>query len=83
LPAGVKKQTEKAHQGATASFTYKVTKDGKTLQEKGFTSKYVAWPEKWLIGKSVSTNSCSDGQKNGDESGIDCGGSCPNACSTM
>ncbi len=82
LPAGEKKQIEKAHQGATAKFTYKVTKDGQTLQDKTFTSKYVPWPEKWLVGKGspAPTSTCSDGIKNGDEHGIDCGGSCPNAC---
>jgi len=33
-----------------------------------------------LYNKSVSMPSCSDGLKNGDETGIDCGGSCPNNC---
>jgi vancomycin resistance protein YoaR len=80
LPAGQKKQIEKAHQGASAKFNYKVTKDGKALQERTFVSKYVPWPEKWLIGKGTITSTCSDGQKNGDEGGIDCGGSCPTAC---
>ena len=32
-----------------------------------------------LIG---SSSSCSDGIQNGDETGIDCGGSCPTACDT-
>jgi len=27
-----------------------------------------------------NTPTCSDGKQNGDETGIDCGGSCPNAC---
>ena len=26
------------------------------------------------------SESCQDGVKNGDELGIDCGGSCPNVC---
>jgi len=52
LPAGEKKQIEHAHQGATAKFDYKVTSsDGKVLQEKTFISKYVPWPEKWLVEK--------------------------------
>jgi vancomycin resistance protein YoaR len=51
LAPGEKKLLEKAHQGATVNFRYKVTKDGQTLQEKTFESVYVPWQEKWLIGK--------------------------------
>jgi vancomycin resistance protein YoaR len=82
LPAGEKKQVEKAHEGASAKFNYKVTRDGTVLQEKTFLSKYVPWPEKWLVGKGTTnpTSSCADGAQNGDETGIDCGGSCPTAC---
>jgi len=31
---------------------------------------------------SSSASTCSDSIQNGDETGIDCGGSCPNACAT-
>ena len=41
---------QKSHQGASAKFHYKVTRDGKTLQETDFLSKYVALPEIWLVG---------------------------------
>jgi len=82
LAPGEKKLTEKAHQGASAKFNYKVTKGEVVLQEKTFVSKYVPWPEKWLVGKGVipPTPTCVDVAQNGDETGVDCGGSCPNAC---
>lgn len=40
---GETKQKEKAHNGAKASFHYKVTKDGQTTFEKTFVSSYVPW----------------------------------------
>lgn len=54
LPAGEKKLIERGHQGASAKFTYKVVRGTETLQEKIFVSKYVAWSEKWLVGKGAS-----------------------------
>lgn len=83
MAPGERKQIEKAHQGASAKFRYKVAKDGNVLQEKEFFSKYIPWPEKWLVGKGVpeTTANCQDSAQNGDEAGVDCGGSCPNACS--
>ncbi|HOX41671.1 MAG TPA: VanW family protein [bacterium] len=81
LPAGTEKRIEKAHQGATAQFTYKVTKGDQTLQERTFKSKYVPWQEKWLVGKgTLPAPTCTDGAQNGDEAGVDCGGSCSNQC---
>jgi vancomycin resistance protein YoaR len=50
LQSGERKQLEKAHQGASAKFHYKVLRDGGILQERDFVSKYVPWPEKWLVG---------------------------------
>jgi len=55
LPPGERTRIEKAHQGASAKFNYKVTRDGQVLQEKTFFSKYVPWPEKWLVGKQPAT----------------------------
>jgi vancomycin resistance protein YoaR len=55
LAPGERKQLEKAHQGASAKFHYKVSKEGKILQEKDFLSKYVAWPERWLVGITPET----------------------------
>jgi vancomycin resistance protein YoaR len=88
LGPGEKKQTGKAHQGATANFHYKVTDSaGTVLQDKTFTSVYKAIAEQWLIGKAapvvepVVVPACNDGVRNGDEAGVDCGGSCPNQCS--
>ncbi|MEI7792732.1 MAG: VanW family protein [Candidatus Berkelbacteria bacterium] len=83
LAPGVRKQIEKAHQGATATFSYKVVSaTGESLQDRSFKSVYVPWPEKWLVGKAVATptTTCSDSVQNGDETGVDCGGSCPTAC---
>lgn len=51
LPAAERQQVQKAHQGASAKFHYKAMKDGQILQETDFISKYVALPEKWLVGK--------------------------------
>ncbi|MFA7244339.1 MAG: VanW family protein [Patescibacteria group bacterium] len=50
LKVGEKKKIDSGHPGATASFHYKVTRDGAILQEKDFVSKYVPWQEKWLVG---------------------------------
>jgi len=50
LAPGETKQVEKAHQGAKASFHYKVTKDGSVLTEKTFYSVYVAWRAIFLVG---------------------------------
>ena len=50
LAPGEKKQIEKAHNGAKAFFKYKVTKDGQTIFEKTFNSKYVAWRAVYLVG---------------------------------
>ncbi len=33
-------------------------------------------------GSNIQPPTCSDGIQNGDEEGVDCGGSCPNPCST-
>lgn len=43
LPVGEEKQVEKAHPGSKAKFTYKVTKDGKIINEQEFKSEYVPW----------------------------------------
>ncbi len=55
LAPGERKQLEKAHQGCSAKFHYKISRDGATLQERDFFSKYVAWPERWLVGIEVAT----------------------------
>ena len=61
------------------SGSYTVSGDGNTLASGG------------TFGSSETTNfclgggsgpSCDDGIQNGDETGVDCGGSCPNACPT-
>lgn len=59
LPAGSKKCTERAHNGADAYFDYKVTyTNGETYEER-FSSHYVPWQEVCLIGveKLSSENS--------------------------
>ena len=35
---------------------------------------------RFILSKQGVAPSCTDGIKNGDETGVDCGGSCPNAC---
>lgn len=50
LPTGERQQVQKPHQGATAKFHYRVERNGEILQEKNFISKYIALPEKWLVG---------------------------------
>lgn len=53
LPPGERKLIEKSHPGASAKFNYKVTRGSDVLQQKTFVSKYVAWQERWLVGKSA------------------------------
>lgn len=53
LPAGERKLLERGHQGASAKFHYKVSRAGDILQETDFLSKFVSWPEKWLVGAST------------------------------
>lgn len=55
LPAGQTQQVQKAHQGASANFNYHVEKDGQVLQDKTFVSKYIALPEKWLVGQDQTS----------------------------
>ena len=50
LAAGERQLLEHGHQGASAKFHYKVSRDGQILQETDFLSKYAALPEKWLVG---------------------------------
>lgn len=50
LAPGETKQIEKAVPGASADFTYTVRRDGKVIFQKTFTSKYVAWKAKYLVG---------------------------------
>jgi len=44
------KQTEKAHEGATAVAYYTVMKDGKVLHKQTFKSVYKPWAAKFLVG---------------------------------
>lgn len=50
LAPGVKKCTERAHNGADAYFDYKVTYANGEIKEKGFSSHYIPWREVCLIG---------------------------------
>lgn len=49
LAPGEIKQIDHSHNGAKASFSYRVTKDGKTTEQK-FVSEYVPWAAKFLRG---------------------------------
>lgn len=62
LKPGQKKCTEKAHNGADASFFYSVTYPNGEVKSKTFNSHYVPWQEVCLIGVSKlspTTNSTS------------------------
>lgn len=50
LNVGEQKRIEKKAIGLTAKFNYEVKRGEKVLQSKTFVSKYVPWPEKWLVG---------------------------------
>jgi len=50
LPVGARELVSHSHQGASAKFHYKISKDGQILQETDFLSKYVALPEQWRVG---------------------------------
>ncbi len=50
LSPGVKKCTERAHNGADAYFDYKVTYTDGEIKEKRFASHYIPWREVCLIG---------------------------------
>ncbi|MDP2789662.1 MAG: VanW family protein [bacterium] len=52
LKPGQKKRLERAHNGGSTSFTYTVTKDGKTTPQT-FNSVYRAWQEVWLVGATA------------------------------
>ena len=52
LAPGEVKRIDRAHNGAKASFSYRVTKNGKTTEQK-FTSEYVPWAAKFLRGPAV------------------------------
>lgn len=57
LPVGLKKCTERAHNGADAYFDYKVTYADGTIKEKRFSSHYVPWQEICLVGVAKKTDS--------------------------
>lgn len=50
LPAGKKKCTERAHNGADAYFNYKVTYPDGAVKEEKFYSHYIPWQEVCLVG---------------------------------
>ncbi len=50
LAPGEVKQIDHAHQGAKASFTYTVSRDGKVINKQTFVSSYVPWAAKFLKG---------------------------------
>ncbi len=50
LPIGTVKQTEKAHEGATAVVTYTVMRNGQVINKQTFRSVYKPWAAKFLVG---------------------------------
>ncbi len=59
LPPGEKKRLERAHPGGSAIATYKVYYPDGEIKEQIFKSYYRPWPERWLIGKIISSTSTS------------------------
>lgn len=57
LKPGVKKCTEKAHNGADTYFDYTVTYNNGEVKSNRFKSHYVPWQEVCLIGKTIATSS--------------------------
>ena len=60
LEPDAKQCTESAHAGADAYFDYRVTYPDGTVQEERFTSHYIPWPAKCLIGKAPQTASSTE-----------------------
>jgi len=56
LKPGEKKCTEHAHNGADASFYYKIEYPNNEIKEETFTSHYRPWQEVCLVGKEISTS---------------------------
>jgi len=56
LKPGEEKCLEKPHSGADAYFDYKVTYPNGEIKEQRFSSHYIPWPAKCLIGKQVSAD---------------------------
>mgnify|MGYP002077095889 CR=1 FL=1 len=54
LAPGEVRQIEKPHPGATTVANYKVTRNGETLHEQQFTSKYRAMPARYLRGRATA-----------------------------
>lgn len=50
MPAGTMKQVDWAASGAKASFEYKVTRNGETIQEKTFSTTYRPWASVYMRG---------------------------------
>ncbi len=50
MPTGTMKQVDWSASGAKASFDYKVTRNGETLQEKTFSTTYRAWASVFMRG---------------------------------
>ncbi len=64
LLPGVKKCTERAHNGADAYFDYKVTYAGGEIKEKRFASHYIPWREVCLVGvEKLTATSTEDTNK--------------------
>ena len=62
LKPGEKKCTEKAHNGASAYFDYKVTYPSGEVKQERFSSHYVPWQEVCLLGVEKLSDTTTDGQ---------------------
>lgn len=66
---------------APASITYTVSSFSASLITLDIAINGGWW--RFVLAKQGVTPTCNDGIQNGDETGIDCGGSCPNSCLTQ
>ncbi|RAR72931.1 T9SS type A sorting domain-containing protein [Flavobacterium aciduliphilum] len=65
--------------GAPASITYLISSISSNLMTLDINVGTGLW-WRFILTKQGGSGTCSDGIQNGDETGIDCGGSCPNTC---
>lgn len=67
---------------APASITYKVFSFTASLITLDIAINGAGW-WRFVLAKQGVAPSCTDGIQNGNETGIDCGGSCPNVCAVQ
>ncbi len=82
MATGTIRQIDPPVPGGKTTATYTVSRNGAVINKQVFTSSYTAMPAQYLIGTGtpVPPDTCSNGVQDGDETGVDCGGSCLTTC---